>query len=144
MSEIKRRLVDWGFFLSIGFASFAMWTVVLYDPTPPHRIISADLLTPIVFVGDEIKVRADIERTRACASEIRRFWLDADTREVIVREEVPGGSAPIGRTTVTSVIDIPARIDRPGRFIYRAHIVNECGARTYLSIVPDMAFKVVP
>ena len=144
MTRFRHWVVNSLFAATVLFGSVAVWTVLLYDPRPPHTILSSDLLTPHVRVGEPIRIRAEIERTRACAAELRRFWLDGATREVLAREELPGGHAPVGRTIITSTVYPPEKLRRPGRYIYRAHIVNECGAKTHISIAPDQHFEVVP
>jgi hypothetical protein len=109
----------------------------------PFRYYSVEVLTPKVHAGECVEEALDVQRYRVCRVEIDRFVVNDETKRVIFRERVPGGSSPLGRTPkVVNFVCLPRDI-KPGHMTLIQNSHSHCIDGMHSMEWPTLHFEVV-
>ena len=110
--------------------------------TPHHTVISNGMTKTVYQVGEQIATDlvTDRDMPEGCYLNIQRFVTEQPSG-VIIWSQVAPGLAGHGRQHFSRVIPVHLK---PGHYQYFFNAVNECGARSYLTVSPPASFEVVP
>jgi hypothetical protein len=109
---------------------------------------------PYIYAGayaDPDKIRAgDMLRTvylfdhiRVCETKLARFVQNRTTQEIVFRDEIIGGAAPIG-SGQAPVLKIPTdQTWAPGHYVARLVVLAQCPDDVHQYYAPDISFQVV-
>ena len=143
MNPRLHKFVDLvGAALVSGFAAVLTFIFLnSIDDVPPVkyesvRLVSKTPLKPGAFVT----VEYELNRTRACPSDIYGFWVNTETGAAALRlPMVNGGYTPImdgGKTYWQPVTLLTPNV--PGKYQYRADIFHRCTNGNYITKTPPI------
>lgn len=76
----------------------------------PVRLISSEVMTPVVAPGEQARVRFKIYRSKSCGVHVERMLFDsAGNRFVLPDIDFPSGILPLGEDLSTVFFTVPSR-----------------------------------
>jgi hypothetical protein len=128
--------------LGIGFAGVVTFATATAKPEPPIRVVSADLVKSVVAADEPLQVRFISQRTRLCATELERTWLNDRGQTIHI-----GRQQGIGQAVTSEAIERIIPVPQPfglgvGKYTYRSVIYSTCGADFYATASGDLAYEV--
>lgn len=133
------------------------WNIVLkYMQLPPVVWHGVTVDTPVIRIGDTLKLTYTVEVRHQCPSEVRAFLRNEDTGAVLRRWVTQGGytKAADGIRDIHVEIEISEKDQTgqfpdlvPGRYIYESTAIRFCPGPINMVVdnaVPSARFTIAP
>lgn len=123
------------------FGFIAYYVMVTRHQTSPQLSVTRELLTPVIKVGDSIRIRVTVTRTRPCPTSVHTWFVNDIGDVVASRITNSPFSSVVG--TISAVIDTPSENLPPGRYRIMADGILTCGADVFVSPNPVLEIQIV-
>ncbi len=109
----------------------------------PYIYLSASALNPVVSAGEIINLVYEFDRIRYCEVTLSRFIVRKDSEDVVYRDNVVGGAAPVGlNKRVVNPFKIPDDT-APGKYLFRLTANVQCNEGPHYIPAPEIEFQVI-
>jgi hypothetical protein len=109
----------------------------------PYQYSGAYAQPAIIHAGDILRTVYLFDHIRVCSTKLARFVENTDTKEIVYRDEIIGGAAPLGNNQAP-ILKIQTDKDwLPGNYVLRLAVNAQCADDIHQYYAPEITFKVI-